>query len=345
MSAVVARAEARDVEETVVVVASLAAKDAVTFISELDAKVVEILFEEGDLVKEGDPLFRLDETRTRARLDEAEASHKLAELTYRRNEQLLKNETISQQEFDRSEADYYNRRAAIALARDEQTKTEIAAPFGGIIGERDVSVGQYVSQGRELARLTRMDPLEVVFDVPERHLARLNDTLDIAFETDAYPGEGFTGQVTYVSPSVSERTRTVRVKAEIPNTNARLKPGMFGRLALILERRANALVIPEACIQFDGEATMVVAVDEAGKSVFKPVRVGRRFESLAEILEGLSAGDLVVVEGFQKMGPGMTIMAAPESQAYGVTPGPLGAATATDDSQAQAGDEVSHATH
>jgi len=323
VSAVVAPVIQQTVEDRVDLVASLDAQESVTLVSELDASVSEIAFREGKPVKSGDVLFHLDDTQTRARLEEAEATFRLAELTFERNKKLLKNETISQQEFDASEADYHNRRSAIVMANDDQDKTVIKAPFDGVTGERDVSIGQFVSRGHELSRLTLMDPLEAAFDVPERHIGRLSEGQEVRFNANAYPGESFSGEVRYISPSVAESTRSVRVKAAIANADGRLKPGMFGRLGLVLDKREEALVIPEACIQFMNDMAMVVAVDAEGKSAYRPVTVGVRLESKAEILEGLSVGEVVVVEGYQKMGPGMTVIAAPESEAYGITPGPI----------------------
>ena len=328
VSAVVARAERRTVEDRVVLAATLISRDEVNLISELDATVIEIAFTEGGPVRKDDPLFRFDPTRTQARLEEAEAGFRLTELAFQRNRDLLANQTISQEEYDQTEATFYDRKAALALARDEQAKTLIQAPFDGVVGEREVSVGQFVTRGAVLARLAAMDPLEIVIDVPERHLGRLRSDLTVTYDADAFAGETVEGRVTYIAPQIDERTRTVRIKAEVPNPAGRLKPGLFGEAGLVLARRENAIVIPEACVQFLGEGTTVVAVNGAGRSEFRTVRIGKRFEGATEILEGLREGEHVVVEGFQKMGPGMTVHAAPESERYGVAPGPLGTAPA-----------------
>lgn len=343
VSAVVAKAAIETVQDAVVLVATLDAKEQVTLVSELDATLTEIGFREGEEVEEGELLFRFDPTATRARLEEAEAGYRLAKLSYDRNQALLANETISQQEYDQAEANYHQRKAALELARDEWEKTKIEAPFAGVVGEHEVSVGQFVTRGQALTRLIRIDPLEIVFDVPERYLSKLKPGLAIEFTADAYPGEAFTGEIIYIAPVIDERTRTLRVKADVANPERRLKPGLYGELALVLERRSGAVVIPEACIQFSGDSPMVVMVTREGKSAFQPVTVGNRFEGRAEILEGLEGGDLVVVEGFQKMGPGMTVYAAPESERYGVAPGPLPPSTETArQDEARQGDDHAH---
>jgi len=324
LSAVVARAERKAVEDRVVVVATLESKDAITVLSELDATVKEIGFSEGQAVQKGDTLILLDDVRTRAELNEAEAGFRLAELSYNRNKELLENQTVSQQEYDQAEASFYDRTATLELARDLHENTIISAPFDGRVGERAVSVGQFVTRGEQLTRLMSMNPLEMVFDVPERHAGKLKAGLGVTFTADAMQNESFSGRVTYIAPQVSPRTRSVRVKAEVSNDDGRLKPGMFGDLALVLASRDDAIVIPESSIKMMGDESMVVIVNSEGKAEFRPVRIGLRARGSAEIIEGMTAGELILVEGHQKVfGPGMAVVAAPESEAYGVDPGPL----------------------
>ena len=130
--------------------------------------------------------------------------------------------------------------------------------------------------------------------------------------------------VTYIAPSVSTASRTVRVKAVVKNRARKLKPGMVGRVKLILESRGKALLIPETAISVSRAGSMVIVVDDKGIAAFRPVTTGERVKGRVEITEGLSAGEVVVIEGGQKLGPGSPVMAAPESEQYGVTPGPIG---------------------
>ncbi len=321
--AVVANVIEQRVEDKLDLVASLKAKDEITVVSEISARVTAISFDEGEMVEAGQVFFKLDDVSVAARLKEAEARFKLAELSYKRSQELFENQTVSQQALDQAEAEFHSSSAALALAKDDLSKTEIRAPFKGVAGERLVSVGQVVRVGDELTRLYSIDPIELVFNVPERHMGHLQQKQQVNFTTSAYPDETFSGQVSYIAPSLAEASRTVRVKAEVPNSNSKLSPGMFGRLSLVFDANDNGLVIPESAIQFMGGATMVVKVSSAGISEFVPVQLGRRFSKQVEVLEGLAAGDRVVAEGYQKMGPGMRVIATPDSAAYGVTPGPL----------------------
>lgn len=328
-AAVVAQVEERTIRDEVVVVGTIAPRDAVTVVSELDAAVQEIGFTEGHPVARDDVLFRLDPVRTQAQLADAEATFQMAKLTYDRSQTLLDDGTISDQEFDQAEATFRGAEAALALATDQHAKTSITAPFDAVAAEREVSVGQYVTRGQVLTSLSGVDPLEVEFDVPERHLGRLRLGMEAEFATPAYPDDLFSGAVTYVAPVIDARTRTVRLKATVENADLRLRPGMFGEVSLVVAERTGALLIPEAAIQFlNGEPT-VVAVNGEGRTEFRTVTTGRRQRGWLEVREGLAAGDRVVVEGYQKMGPGMAVVATEASAAYGVTPGPLAPATET----------------
>jgi membrane fusion protein (multidrug efflux system) len=322
-NAILARAVKESVKDTVELVGSISARDEITIISELDSTVTTINVKEGQHVKKGEKLFELDDVRSGASLAEAQAAYKLAQLSHKRNEGLLKNDTISQQTYDEGEADLKSKKARLDLAKDNQSKAVITAAFAGMAGERSVSSGQFVTRGQKLLTLVKTDPLDIVGDIPERYTAGLANGLKVEFKTDAYPEKSFSALVIYVSPTLDPSSRTVRIKAEVSNGDGLLRPGMFGRMSIVMEQRDDSLVIPESCIQMQGSNKMLVRVTKEGISEFASVTTGRRFKSRVEILSGLEEGDLVVVEGWQKMGPGMSVIAAPESADYGVTPGPV----------------------
>jgi membrane fusion protein (multidrug efflux system) len=322
VSAILAKATLQPIKDSVQIVGTLAARDMVTVISELDSTVTNVAVTEGQQLQKGDPLFLLDDVETRARLSEAEAAHRLAALSNMRNEDLLKNQTISQQSYDEGEANLKSKEALLDLAKDSQAKTIITAPFSGTAGERAVSAGQFVTRGQALLDLVRVDPLDIVGDVPERYTAALSNGLEVAFTTDAYPGQSFTASIWYVAPMLNTASRTVRIKAEVPNAEGLLKSGMFGNMSITLKERGQSLLIPESCIQMQESSKIIVRVNTAGQAELVPVQTGIRSKGLVEILSGLNDGDRVVVEGWQKMGPGSPVIAAPESEAYGVTPGP-----------------------
>ena len=326
--AVVAKVNSESIDETVSLVATLESIDVIEVVSELDSTVKDILFSEGDRVEQGRLLLRLDDIATRARLKEATAAYGMAKLSYNRNRRLLDNDTISQQEFDEADTTFQDSSAALALARDQQNKTRIVAAFSGVVGEREVSVGQFVTRSQRLTELVRLDPLDVVFNVPERYLSKLRHDLTAVFVPDALADETFIGRVTYIASQVDPQSRTVRVKASLSNEDGKLRPGLFGRLSLAVGHQDGALMIPESCVRFSSHGTTVIGIDAEGKAVFTSVQLGQRFKGRVEIVDGLTAGDLVVVEGGQKMGPGSPVIATAESSAFGVTPGPLGVSNA-----------------
>ena len=200
----------------------------------------------------------------------------------------------------------------------------VRAPFDGVAGEKMVSIGQFVKLGDPLIQVISVNPIDLQMDIPERYLSSIKIGQTVEFEGDAYPGATFSGTVTYIAPSVSSASRTVRVKAVVKNDAGKLKPGMFGRVKLILESRGKALMIPETAISVSRAGSMVIDVDDKGIAGFRPVTTGERIKGRVEITKGLSAGEVVVIEGGQKLGPGSPVMAAPESAQYGVTPGPIG---------------------
>ena len=320
VNAILAKAVKEPVRESVGIVGSLAARDEVTIISELYSTVSTVAVKEGQHVEKGDTLFELDDVRTKAMVADAEAAHRLAELTHNRNRSLLENNTISQQAFDEAEADLKSKEARLDMAGDDHSKATITAPFAGMIGERSVSAGQFVARGRQLISMVRTDPLDIKGDVPERYLAGLSNGLGVEFKTEAYPDRVFKAAIAYVSPVVDPVSRTVRVKADVPNAEGLLKPGMFGNMSIVLGERADSLLIPEACIQMQGSNKTVMTVNREGLSEFAPVQTGKRSRGMVEVTSGLNEGDLVVVEGWQKMGPGTPVVAAPGSEKHGVQP-------------------------
>ncbi len=317
--AVIARAETRAVGEIVDLVGEVVARESVDLIGEVDARLEAVGFEEGAAVEAEQLLFRFDDARLQARLAQARASHRLAETNLRRGADLLKNETISQQEFDQTEAAFQAAAATLAVAEEDLADARMVAPFAGVITRRRVSPGQFVRRGEALASLVQMDPLEVVFHVPERHLGKVRPGQSVRFRSAGAAME-FEAEVTYLAPRLDPATRTLEVKARLENPEARLRPGMFGRVRMVVDVREDAVVVPAAAVAMSPQGTRVVVMNDEGRSEFRMVEPGRRVDGLIEIRSGVEAGERVVVEGHQKMGPGMRIVVSPRSEAYGIEP-------------------------
>jgi membrane fusion protein (multidrug efflux system) len=302
------RAVEQPVEERVAVVGTLAANEAVEIKSELDGVIEEVGFEEGAAVDAGRVLFRIDRIKLEASLAEAEANLKLAEVTLGRYAALAESRAVSRQEVDQARTGFQARLAAVELMRAQLEDATITAPFDGVVGSRLVSIGQYVTKGQQLTSLVDTDPMKAQFDVPERYVSHLGPDQHIQIAVAAYPEEIFTGKVYFVDPQIDEATRTVLVKALVPNRDGRLRSGMFANLTLILQVREHALVIPETALMVQGQTTTVFVVDETGSVQPRPVKTGVRLAGMIEMLEGLRAGETVVVEGVQKLGPGASVV-------------------------------------
>ncbi|HKI71053.1 MAG TPA: efflux RND transporter periplasmic adaptor subunit, partial [Verrucomicrobiae bacterium] len=173
--------------------------------------------------------------------------------------------------------------------------------------------GQVMARDTVLSWLVDLDPIKVELNVPERFLSQVQVGQTLDLKVAAYPTNRFQGKVYFVAPSVDANTRTTLVKAEIPNPNRQLKPGMFANLDLTVNVRENSIVIPEVALSqlLDGNRAIVFAVDTNSTVQLRPVKLGLRLAGQVEIVGGLEAGEKVVVEGVQKIGPGAKVKLAP----------------------------------
>jgi membrane fusion protein (multidrug efflux system) len=203
----------------------------------------------------------------------------------------------------------------VELRRREMKDTRIVTPFAGIAGARLISAGQVISKATQLTSVVDLDTVKVEVNVPERYLRQLRIGQTVGFNVAAYPGEKFTGEVYFIAPQLDTSTRTALVKARIANPDLKLRGGMFAGLDLSLQLREAALVIPEPSIINNGDITMVFAVTPSNTAVMKPVKVGLRIAGKAEVVSGLTEGEMVVVEGVQKLRPGAPVKLGPEEAA------------------------------
>ena len=308
--------------QSVQLVGSFQAPDQLLVVAKVDGGVMSLPVEEGTFVKKGELLATIDDRKISARLKDAKARRDLAQATLDRAEGLRKTNSISVQEFDEARAELDRATATIALLQAEFDDTKVKAMMDGVLTEHIVSVGQVVPVGQELMTLVQLDPLEISFEVPERFLAAVEAGLAVNIRTDAYGGEVFNGELVYLAPRLSTTTRTLPVKASVPNPDGKLRPGMFGKVELVLREIPDALFVPETAVMQQGTQSMVVVRNaESFRSEFRPVQVGVRQGGRMQVLDGLSAGELVVAEGTIKMFyPGMLLNFTEDSRRYGLEP-------------------------
>lgn len=299
--------------------------------------LLQLQTEEGRVVKAGDVLARLDSERARLELARAEANLKRLEKNFSRAEDLSERNLISAEAFDQIRADLSTQRAAFELAELELSYTDIVAPIDGVISERMVKEGNLIQPNQVLFRIDDFNPLLAVLNVPERELAIMRPGLEVRMLVDALPGEVFTGKVARVSPVVEAGTGTFRVTAEFRDQSGRLKSGMFGRVQIVYDTRAEALTIPRSALaEEDGEAVVFViergipievapASESPGRGRPRPkeeaekpreattiarrrlVTVGFTQGERVEVTDGLVDGDKVVTVGRAALRDGVAV--------------------------------------
>ena len=315
VQAVVIEAKAQAVSESLSLVGTVAANEMVEIKSETDGTVEEILFTEGQQLKKGELLVKLDESKFAAAVSEAEANFKLSAANHERSKQLFSDKLISQQEFDQIAAQFQANQASLDLKRRQLRDTQIRAPFNGTMGAKQISPGQVIGKNTTLTSLVDLDPMKVEVSVPERYLSQVVLGQSMEFSVAAFPKDHFKGEVYFISPQLDSATRTALVKARVPNPDRKLKGGMFANLVLTLQLRDSAIVVPEPALVSNGDAVTVFVVDDKGMAQVRPVKVGLRLAGKAELLSGVQAGDRVVVEGVQKLFPGASVKLAPAEAA------------------------------
>jgi membrane fusion protein, multidrug efflux system len=310
-SVIAAEAKRQPIAETLALVGTLAANEFIEVKSEIDGTIAEILFEEGQPVKKDDLLIRMDESKLNASLAEAEANLKLSTATFERAQELARGKLIPQQEYDQAASIFQANKATAELRRRQLKEARIYAPFAGVAGSRSVSPGQVISKNTVLTWLVDLSIVKAEFNVPERFLSGVKSGQRVQLTVAAYPRQKFEGEVYFLAPQVDPNTRTLLMKARIPNAEHELKPGMFANLDLTLTLRQDATVIPESALLSQGNRTSVFVIDSNSNAQVRPVKVGLRIPNHIEILSGLEPGERVVAEGLQKVRPGGPVRPAP----------------------------------
>lgn len=276
-------------------VGTASADKSATLTATVTEAVVATRFEEGQPVTAGQVMIQLDDAEEQATFEEARKA-------YERYAALAKTSAASVARRDQEKA---RMDVAQARARDRQ----IVAPFDGVAGLRRVNVGDTVSAGTAMTTVDSVDPVKVRFSIPEIHMSAIAPDQTIEARSAAWPGEVFQGTVSAVDSRIDPVTRAVAVKAVIPNPDMKLRPGLLMTVS-VLNNPRQALAVPEQALIETGTAQSVMAIGTDGKAEMRPVRPGVRQAGFVEILSGLKEGEQVIIEGLQKVQPGMPVKAA-----------------------------------
>jgi len=285
------------------------ANESVDIRPKITATLTEILFEEGQEVEAGDMLVKLDNLEQVADLAAAQAALVESEASYRRSSELFKSNVVSKSQLLQDEARKIADEAMVSVAQKRLADTVVRAPFAGRIGLRRVSIGSLVGPDTVVTTLDDTHIIKVDFDLPEIYLSRIEPGLKVLAHSAAFPDHVFAGSVSSVDTRVDPVSRTVRVRSIMPNTDGHLRPGMFLTVNL-LNDTIEALVIPERALIPERSIQYVYVVGENQLVEKRTVQIGRRRPGEVEIIEGLSAGETVIVDGTQKAraGQAVTIM-------------------------------------
>src|SRR4249919_2231275 len=305
---------ARPAPNTFETVGSLRSAEAIMLRPEVAGRVQRIHFSDGEQVAAGTLLITLDDELVRAELNEANANLANSRRAYTRAQELAQKQLIARADLDKAQAALGVDQARAASAATRMSKAQIRAPFGGMLGMRKVSVGDYVAPGQDLVELVRLDPLEIELRAPEVAMASLAVGQKVLFGVDASPDERFTASVVAISPIVDLGGRSVALRARFDNPDNRLRPGMSARVRIELDDNAKALLVPEQAIVPMGEQKNVYTVVQ-GKAKLVAVTLGMRRPGLVEVTSGVKDGDEVIVAGIQKIGDGAPVAAKPQAAA------------------------------
>ena len=302
-------------------VGTLAANESVVIAAEIAGRIARIGFTEGEAVKAGDVLIELDDTVLKAELDKVRSDVALARANRERALTLANQGSGTQRARDETEAAFQAQQANLALAEARLQKSTLTAPFAGVVGLRNVSVGAYIVPGQKIVELADIKTLKVDFRVPEINATQVRVGNTVLITADAVPGATFEGNIYAIDPIVDINGRAMRLRAQVANPQGQLKPGFFARIRIVVDQRPNALLVPEsAIIPLDGKILVYRVVD--GRAVQTEVVLGQRLPGQVEIRKGLSASDTVVTSGHQRLREGALIQVVGSAQSGGPTAGP-----------------------
>jgi len=289
-------------------IGTIEAKDAITVVSEIDATVESLPFQEGGPIYRGQLIAQLDGAALAADVTRNEALRDQAQSNYDRIKAVVDAQAGSKQDLDNASALLRIAEANLALAKVRFGKTRIAAPFDGMVGARKVSVGTFLKTGDAITELANIDEMRVTFSAPERFLSQIVRGAEVTVSTTAYPGYEVKGKIISIEPIVNEGTRSIGVVASVPNPGRKLRAGMSANISAVLGERPSAMTIPNEAIFASGGQSFVFVVKADSTVARAAITLGTRFADFVEVLQGLDSTAQIVRAGHQKIFDGAKVM-------------------------------------
>lgn len=302
----VAAASRRAIAASYTGTAPLEARAESQVVAKTSGVALDVMVEEGQQVRAGQVLLRLDSARAEQQAAQTGATLRKLEANYARARQMAEQRLLSANDADQLRYDLESARAANRLANLELSYAKVEAPISGVVASRSIKTGNFVQINSPIIRIVDTSQLEATLNVPERELATLKAGLPVQMQVDAMPGKSFTGRVNRVAPVVDSGSGTFRVICSFEGGGV-LQPGMFGRLRIDYDNRADALVVPRAAL-LDDEGDPAVFVVRGKKVARVPVKLGYLDGAWAEIRDGIKLGDQVVVAGKTALREGTEVL-------------------------------------
>lgn len=292
-------------ESSLNITGSLIPNEIVNLRPEVTGLVEKISFKEGQFVKKGTPLLYLNDDELKAQFDRLEFTKKLYESQEKRQKQLLTKEAISQEEYDIILNQYNTNLADLSLIEAQLNKMVIRAPFDGELGFRQISEGSVIGTADLIATIVNVDPIKIEFSIPERYSNEIKVGTVIYFSSNVSSTEA-EGKVYAIEPNIDAATRTLKIRAQSANKEKKFLPGMFVRVRLVLDKEANAILVPSESIIPELEGYKVfIAKDGVVES--RKVEIGQRSDTRVQLLNGVEAGELVLTTGVLQARDGMSV--------------------------------------
>jgi membrane fusion protein, multidrug efflux system len=299
---------ANKLENSITSTGNVLANEDVEIRSEVQGKIVRIAFKEGARAKKGDLLVKIDDSELRAKVVQAAARRKLAEDNEYRMRKQLEIQAVSQKDYEQSASEVALAKGDVQLLKAQIDKTELRAPFSGVLGLKLVSEGAYVSPNTLITTLQEIDPVKIDFTVPGKYFGFMKPGLPIRFLIQGSDTR-FQGKIYAVEPRIDPESRTLRLRALCPNAEGRIPPGAFATIEVTLQTVESALTVPTEALSADARGSKVYLF-KGGKAEPRPVQAGLRTDSLVQIMNGLSAGDTVITSGVVQIRPGAAVSLA-----------------------------------
>ena len=293
------------------VVGSLEAVRGTEITAQIAGNVTSIIFRSGERVHKGQLLLQQDNSIQLAQLHVDQAKLQLARTTLTRTQKLYRARFVSQLDLQTAQANYNSAQATIEADQATLHKLAISAPFSGVAGIREVSLGQYVSPGMGIVNLQSYDPLLLNFSLPQSTVNEIAVDQKVAFAVNAFSGKSFEGRITAIGSQVDPATRNIALQATLSNPRGLLRPGMYGSVQLAVGHELHGVVVPNTAISYNTFGDYVYVVKSApGKPLTvheRVVQVQDQRDGLVLIAVGVKAGDTVVTAGQEKLRDGVVI--------------------------------------